>query len=274
MEVQQKEWIKKGLIFSKHHAQLPTVYEFDEKIYCLYSTRNNNNQSVIMSLTIDNNGNVIEENGCVLSLGERGCFDEHGVMPSCTILQENTLYLFYTGWYVSNDSYTHSIGIATSKDGKTFKRLFNYPIVGRGEKIPYMANSPFVIKEKKEYIMFFGNGTGWCNKKPLYSLGSAKSNQLTENWKVNNEWIIFEEGGIYSRCFVEKTDIYYSYYNGYKTGNYKIYKNNKIAIDLGDSWDQEMTAYPYIYKDIMFYNGNGYGQTGIGIATRNQTKDN
>jgi len=219
-----------------------------------------------MSLTLDADFNVIKENGCILGLGERGCFDEHGVMPSSIII-ENVVYLFYTGWYVAKNSYTHSIGIAVSQNGKTFSRLFSHPILARNEKIPYMANSPFVFKTKDGYAMIFGNGTGWCGTKPLYSLMKATSTNLTNNWQIL-DWVQFEEGGIYSRCFVENNDIYYSYYNVHGNSNYKIYKNGILLLDTGVTWDQEMTAYPFIYKNALFYNGNGYGKTGIGIAIR------
>ena len=37
-----------------------------------------------------------------------------------------------------------------------------------------------------------------------------------------------------------------------------------------DGWDSKMMAYPYIVnvrgKILMFYNGNGFGQTGFGYA--------
>ena len=45
-------------------------------------------------------------------------------------------------------------------------------------------------------------------------------------------------------------------------------------VDLPKSshaWDSQMMAYPYVFthgeKYYMFYNGNNYGEKGIGIAT-------
>ena len=40
---------------------------------------------------------------------------------------------------------------------------------------------------------------------------------------------------------------------------------------LADGWDSEMITYPVVFQDRgrlhMLYNGNGYGRTGIGLAT-------
>jgi hypothetical protein len=50
-------------------------------------------------------------------------------------------------------------------------------------------------------------------------------------------------------------------------------RNKEIELDVSsDGWDSEMVAYPYIVKEnnklIMFYNGNKFGKTGFGYATR------
>ena len=42
------------------------------------------------------------------------------------------------------------------------------------------------------------------------------------------------------------------------------------------AWDHEMTCYPAFYSgedaDYLFYNGNGMGQTGVGVARRERRK--
>ena len=35
-----------------------------------------------------------------------------------------------------------------------------------------------------------------------------------------------------------------------------------------EGWDSVMMAYPALAGDLMFYNGNGFGLTGIGVARR------
>ena len=45
---------------------------------------------------------------------------------------------------------------------------------------------------------------------------------------------------------------------------------HRVEIEPEQDWESEMTCYPWVvdYQDrtYMFYNGNGYGETGIGWA--------
>jgi hypothetical protein len=48
-------------------------------------------------------------------------------------------------------------------------------------------------------------------------------------------------------------------------------RDGEAGIDVSDSgWDSEMLAYPCVFdhrgQRYMLYNGNGFGQTGIGLA--------
>jgi hypothetical protein len=48
-------------------------------------------------------------------------------------------------------------------------------------------------------------------------------------------------------------------------------RDNESGIDVSPlGWDSEMVAYPYVFENrgahYMFYNGNDYGRTGIGLA--------
>ena len=47
--------------------------------------------------------------------------------------------------------------------------------------------------------------------------------------------------------------------------------DSKVGINISTKgWDSEMIEYPFIFDHkgdrYMFYNGNGYGRTGIGLA--------
>jgi len=50
-----------------------------------------------------------------------------------------------------------------------------------------------------------------------------------------------------------------------------IRKDDEIGIDVSqEGWDSEMIEYPFVIehnnKQILFYNGNEYGKTGLGYA--------
>jgi len=47
--------------------------------------------------------------------------------------------------------------------------------------------------------------------------------------------------------------------------------DNNVGIEVSESgWDSEMIQYPYVFNHkgnkYMFYNGNGYGANGAGLA--------
>jgi hypothetical protein len=71
-----------------------------------------------------------------------------------------------------------------------------------------------------------------------------------------------------------RTDKSNSYRIGYAEsadGIEWIRKDDYLGLDVSPSgWDSEMVAYPYIYADAtkkyMFYNGNGFGRSGLGCA--------
>ena len=110
------------------------------------------------------------------------------------------------------------------------------------------------------------------------------------DWTPTNQTIIpleENEGGITSFQMINNKAWFsvrgaVSYRNNVKE-SYKIktstlveekwIRDKHIELDISpNGWDSEMVAYPYIIKEknklIMFYNGNEFGKSGIGVATR------
>ena len=55
-------------------------------------------------------------------------------------------------------------------------------------------------------------------------------------------------------------------------------RDELVGIDVGeDGWDSEMIAYPCVVvhgdREYMFYNGNGFGRSGFGYATRRRSRE-
>lgn len=252
-------WLKTGLVF-KNHAQLPTV-EKKESVYRVYYSFRINSESHINYFELDSNLKLLYENkNPVFSPGERGTFDDGGVMPSC--ICNNLMY--YTGWNTkTNVPYGHAIGVAKfNKEKNKFERIGNCPILDRGNNVPFLANSPFVSNNK----MYFCNGTGWEENFPTYEINCAYFDKV---WIVSKKIKIGNKGEACSRPFLHKKSIYFS--KKTKNTNYSIFKYlNKNTFEVlkpsKTGWDSEMVCYPYIIDNLMFYNGNGYGKTGIGVA--------
>ena len=72
----------------------------------------------------------------LLPLGQRGTFDDNGMMPSCIVADGQLRYLYYIGWNPQvTVSYRVSIGLAVSEDGgHTYRRVFVRPSPGSGPR--------------------------------------------------------------------------------------------------------------------------------------------
>lgn len=251
-------WIKTKRIFDKE-SQLPTVEDRNDCLRIFYSFRIGLESNINYFEIRKKDFKIIYENKQpVLTSGSRGCFDDCGVMPSCIINNQ----LFYTGWTTKQKTpYSHAIGLATFDDKKNkFIRINDGPILSVNENIPYLANSAFVINNK----MWFCNGTGWIDNNPTYQICLAEL--INDNWIVNKNFNpVGLKNEINSRPFVRNNNIYFSKKS--INNKYQIFKDNeKIIAPSDEGWDNEMVCYPYLFEKYMFYNGNGYGKTGIGVA--------
>jgi len=290
-------WKKKGVIISpqnnlwwmKTHAMLPTVRHVEDNKYIVYySGRDENNVSHIGASEIAIDGDNIKvisySTEPVFSIGERGCFDDNGVTPSC-MLQDK---LYYIGWNSGTTTYRMSLimGLAIKKDGD-IKRHSRAPLFQKTDKEPYgILTAPWVIFDDNKYKMWYVSGEGWINKNlPKYNIKYAVSDDGI-NWQRNADVAIELQGKetALARPNVLKTangyEMFFSYKDPEKTYRIgratsedgKLWLRDKKEV-LGvstEGWDSEMVAYPCVFKHnnkkYMLYNGNGYGLTGVGYA--------
>ncbi|MGQ0810512.1 MAG: hypothetical protein ACT4OO_04725 [Nitrospiraceae bacterium] len=307
------KWEKQGLIFTADgrypwmisHAQVPLVDEAAPDILRIYfGTRDQMNRTVTTYIEVqaENPSRVVYvHNRPVLDLGELGCFDDSGVMPSWILDHNGIKYFYYIGWNVGTTvPYRNSIGVAISTDGgRSFTRLHKGPILDRTNTEPHFCATPCVLVEGELWRMWYLSCVRWefygGRAEPYYHIKYAESNDGL-SWKkrglVAIDFKSPEEGGIVRPCVIRENGIYkmwYSYRYGrdfriikrhsYRIGYAESYdglswkrKDESVGIDVSESgWDSEMIAYPYVYcKDsdckYLFYNGNGFGKSGLGYA--------
>lgn len=302
-------WKKQGLIFQPDgkldwmisHAQVPTVHVMEDRLRVFFSTRNSAGKSLTACIDLDkkNPEKIIHlHQSPVLNFGNPGTFDDEGVMPSCTIKQDNQLFLYYSGWNQRiNVPYHNAMGFAISHDdGLTFTRMFEGPIMDRITTEPYLAVTPTILKDDNTLKMWYVSGIKWVliEKKyePVYVIKYASSVDGI-HWQRPNITCISQQyqNEAFSRPCVLKINnqfrMWYCYRDSinYRDGNgsYKIgysESNDGITWQRKDSeagistsvegWDSKMICYPYVVnldnKLIMFYNGNSFGKTGFGYA--------
>lgn len=298
-------WDKQGLIFkpnhdlwwNRTHAMIPVPEKIEDSLYKIYfSGRDDRNISHIGYIIVDlNNINDIQKISAepILKPGEIGCFDDNGVTPSCAVKTKSEVYLYYIGWNPGYNVRMHLFGgLAISKDnGKTFKRYSHAPIIERCRVNPYLNTAPFVIKVQENWLMYYVSGTEWIHKDlPRYNIQIATSHDGLEwkrdgtvaiDFKDNNEmalarpWVI-KDDDIYKMWFSFKGDVNKGggYRLGYAESSDGIKwerRDDRVGITVSkDGWDSEMIEYAAVvkYKEnyYMFYNGNNYGEDGIGLA--------
>lgn len=299
------KWQKLGLIvepgqftWMKTHAQNPFAVRTGENTFkVFFASRDSKNRARggFVEIDIEKPGEIIEiSRKPVLDLGEIGCFDDCGVMPSCLVSHNTKHYLYYTGWSQAVVTpFTFFIGLAISTDGgKTFDRYSQAPVLGRTKHDPYLTASPWVLIEDNIWKMWYVSGTGWeiekKGQKPkhYYLIKYAESQNGIE-WDTsghicipfrNNEYaiarpVVHKESPIY--------EMWYSFRGGKRTyrigyaesgnGTDWVRKDKEAGINVSKcGWDSEMICYPFVFDHkgtkYMLYNGNGYGNAGFGLA--------
>jgi hypothetical protein len=286
------------------HSQVPVVTApGEDRLRIYFGTRDLQNRTTTTFIEVEseNPSNVVYvHDRPVLALGKCGCFDDSGAMPSWVVDHEGRQYLYYIGWNVGvTVPYRNSIGLAMSEDGGlTFHRVFDGPIMDRIPHEPHLCATPCILIEDGVWRMWYLSGVEWQihdgRPEPYYHIKYAES-QDGVSWRREGRVCIDfktpDEGGIARPSVLKDGGVYrmwYSHRSGrdYRTnrsGSYRIgyaessdgldwtRKDDEVGIDVSPTgWDSEMIAYPFVIdahgRRHMFYNGNGFGRSGVGYA--------
>lgn len=287
--------------FIKSHAQIPTILVLEDRLRVYFATRPKPGLSMTtyMDLDIKDPKKILYiHEKPILELGQDGMFDEHGIMPNFIYQDFDKHYLHYVGWSRRETiPYSNWMGLAVSDDqGKTFKKMFDGPFLDRTKDEVYSSTGTWLIKNKNTYYMWYARGTSWKkiegNYENQYNIVSAISKDGITWEHINKE--IFErkdplEASTRPTILFKhnKWHMWFCYRSlkNFRdgTGSYRIgyawsedlehwhREDEKAGITISDDgWDNKMVAYPYVietsYGAYMFYNGNGFGQSGFGYA--------
>ncbi len=287
--------------WSRSHAQAPAALLLEDRIRVYYGSRNLENRSRTSFFEVDRGDPtrlLYAHDRPVIDLGKPGTHDEDGVIANQVISVGEELRMYYGG--VSRGGhvpYRMSIGLARSRDGGlTFERLFDGPVVDRTPHEPYMTMAPFVLADAEGWTMWYGSGTGWVEIdgkfEPTYQIKLARSEDGV-TWRQTNHVCIpkLDPLEANTRPSVMKTpegyEMWFCYRNSqdYRdgSGSYRIgyavspdgwtWERRQDPQGLqpsGRGWNASTMSYPSVVRadgrKIMFHNGDGFGQTGIGCA--------
>ena len=299
-------WEKLGNIYDprkingKHHklishASNPTPMRIDENTYRIYfSGRDIYNRSSISAFDFNiKKMEIIKDfHQPLFSFGAKNSYFSHGVSPCCFYKVKNVLYLLFMGWHIpKNQHWEGQIGrLKVEKNGSLSYKDKN-PILPKNAEDPISLSYPFILrKSKSEYLIWYGSTISWdCGNGEMLHIIKGAFSKDGIHWDSNNLALKYSIGKLqaFSRPTVIKNngclEMWFSYRKnkntkyriGYAhTKNYKDWtiENKIVGIDVSKSgWDNDMVCYPYVFESqgekYMLYNGNGFGKTGIGMAT-------
>jgi len=296
--------VRPGHGWWKSHAQLPTVLPLSDRLWRIYfAARDERNRGHIVAADVDPGDGmrvVAEHYEPLLELGAPGTFDHSGAGPACAVRVEGQVRLYYFGIALKSEvRATATIGLAVSDDGLRFRRAFEGPVLGQGPLDPYLTTAPCVRESVGGFDMWYVSGTGWPQSggqpEPVYGIRRARSQDglfwdprtrlvlapsEPEELGLARPWVrLGRDGG---RLWLSRRG------EAFRTGGAEAYHIAEVPLDGNgevagrpspirfenppgrDDFDSWMQAYacilPYGSNLIMIYNGNGFGETGIGWA--------
>ena len=243
----------------------------------------------------------------LLELGLPGHFDSAGQGASHVIREGRKLLLYYVGVHLRLDvPYGIAVGLAESLDeGESFSRVSDGPILTINQLDPYFTSMIHVTRGAEgSSAAWYMTGTAWEERQngvhdPLYGLRRAVSPD-GRHWTPTGATVgvddsLFDEAGGLARPWVISMGgadrLWFSHRakEGFRTDREATYRIMDIELTASgtpagrprplrfsnppeaDDWDGFMQAYPAIVPlesgHVMFYNGNGFGQSGFGWAT-------
>ena len=297
-----------SLAWSQSHAQVPTVLQLEPgKLRLYYGARDTHNRMRISFFDVNAAypAEILYQHKTpVLELGDIGHFDDSGVMPSDVVRVGEKVFLYYVGWNVGVTSrYRTAIGLAISEDGgETFKKVAPGPIMDRTMEDPVSISCQSVRYEDGLFRTWYMSYTRWKERdgqaEPFYEIKYADSEDGI-HWRRTDQTCIplrDNEGGVACPTVLYDASGYKMWYSTRGSGDYRgdasesyrigyatstdgiawDRKDHRCKLDTSEAgWDSEMVAYPSVIqlgdRVLMFYNGNGFGRSGIGYAEANST---
>lgn len=231
-----------------------------------------------------------------LDIGEPGMFDDNGVILGDVIrTADGNLRMYYVGFQlVEKVKFLAFTGCAVSSDGGTcFERVQNTPVLDRAPHAPFINALHSVERTPSGYRAWVSCGQRW-----------QMIDGLT--YPQYNCWTLTSQDGLFwdNRTAVKILDVSGDEYrvgrprvNRTAAGGYELrvtsdtlskqYATRRLVAQDGltftsdpvpelprgptGAWDGEMTCYPARLDtesgdSLLFYNGNGMGRSGVGVA--------
>lgn len=214
---------------------------------------------------------------------------EDRVNRACYWIKDGVWYLWYTGM----NEKEAKIGLAVSKDGYSFKRYQQNPIIVPTESHEQGAViNPCVLWDDADFVFKMWYSAGEKFEPDVLCLATSKDGI---NWEKHGQNPVFTHGvDKYDQCKVGGCDVvkvngrYLQFYIGYENIDnaricvaesndgidWKRIKQNPILSPTKGAWDSDAVYKPSVCFDIkknnayLWYNGRKGHNEYIGLATK------
>lgn len=288
--------------FGFTHTQCPTALVLDKTIRIFFGSRLKDGSGGIFCMDVDSNdpGKILDiKKEPVLLRGVAGAFDQDGVLQVGITRNEGNLFLYYGGFSkLVSSPHNCMMGLAISQDnGESFSRISEGPVLPISRTDPFLIGSADIVLHENKWHMIYTSGTRWTNLGGQMELSYALKYASSSNgidWEPSGRIVIQQEMDNYADCkpsIVKIRDEFHMYFSTRKIVDYRdngansyrlahaiskdlinwVRADEMAKIDVStDGWDSAMICYPNIVecddRVFMFYNGNGFGQSGFGYA--------
>jgi hypothetical protein len=279
----------------KTHAANPLAVSLSGDVYRIFfSGRDGQNRSSVGFVDVDIVRRELVSicDKPVFEYGPNDTFYSHGVSIGSCYEAGGQRYIVFMGWRPSKDAHWRGdIGRLILENDFTLHLDGEGPFLATDALDPVSISYPWVKQERTAlYRMWYGSTIKWDagNGEMLHVINHAVSAD-GHHWVRRGLAVPYRIGlaQAFSRPSVlgspeEGYQMWFSYRSGSgqkyrigyatsKLGEEWELKLEETGIDVStDGWDSEMIEYPFVFDHggmrYMLYNGNGYGQTGFGIA--------
>lgn len=229
----------------------------------------------------------------VLDVGPAGCFNDNGMLLGDVLRVGNEIWMYYVAFQkVAKVKFYAFSGLAISKDGgNSFSHLSRVPIMDRAEEGLFGRCIHSVIRDEDCFRIWYSVIFDWKSINGVsYPMYDIKYIESRDGVKIGDEGVscvkcVGDEYRIGRPRVRKLTDnkwemrytsdtIRKEYRAGYAESEDGINWTRKDHLSgLHPSqigFDSEMACYPVVietnYGTYLFYNGNGMGRTGFGVA--------
>lgn len=297
-----KRWKKLGRLYDplpihpklRSHAANPLPIQLDGDIYRIFfSSRDTENRSSVGCVDIDIVKRMVTyiHHAPVFEHGLEESCSSHGVSLGSSYEVNGRRYLLFMGWRRPLGAHWYGqIGRLRLHDDFSLSFDDGAPLMSLDAVDQISLSYPWVLPKRGGYVMWYGSTITWDagNGEMAHVINSAESVD-GDTWIRRGLAVPYEVG--VAQAFSRPTVIvdsdgyhmWFSYRSGRPGETYRIgyawspsgdrweLRLDEVGLGLSDSgWDSEMVEYPFVFdhkgQRYLLYNGNGYGQSGFGLA--------